>query len=110
MSEKHQALDREDVSECRDFLAEMGHEDPEEMRLKFSLASRIARIIDERDLRQNDAATLTGVPQPDVSKIVNGRVKGYSVWKLMKMAAALGQDVHVSLAAARADKGAIFAD
>jgi predicted XRE-type DNA-binding protein len=56
-----------------------GYADPGEMRVKFQLAKRIAMLIEDQGLRQADVCDRTGLKQPDVSRIVNGAVSGFSV-------------------------------
>src|SRR5262249_38481899 len=53
-----------------DFLRDMGYEDPEEMRVKFTLANTIALAIEQHRLKQAEVAKLTGLAQPDISRIV----------------------------------------
>jgi predicted XRE-type DNA-binding protein len=90
-----------------DFLKDMGYEDPEEMRVKFALANTIALAIEDRDLTQADAARVVGLAQPDVSRIVNGIVKDYSVFRLMRVLTALGKDISIGVTDSAADRGVI---
>jgi predicted XRE-type DNA-binding protein len=60
-------------------LLDCGYADPGEMRVKFQLAKRIAMLIEDQGLRQADVCDRTGLKQPDVSRIVNGAVSGFSV-------------------------------
>jgi predicted XRE-type DNA-binding protein len=92
-----------------DFLADRGYDDPEEMRVKFALANNIALTIEDRNLRQVDVAALAGLAQADVSRIVNGIVKDYSVFRLMRVLAALGKDVSIGVTDASCGRGAIIA-
>jgi predicted XRE-type DNA-binding protein len=80
------------------FLADRGYADPEEARVKFQLANQIALLMEDHDLRQADVCRLTGLKQPDVSKIVNGNVSGFSVWRLLQALKSLGQRVTISVA------------
>lgn len=48
-----------------------------------------------RGLSQTGAAALMGMPQPDVSAIVCGRLKGFSVERLIRALNALGNDVEI---------------
>jgi predicted XRE-type DNA-binding protein len=72
------------VAGSGDFLRDRGYLDPNEMRLKFALANEIALIIEERGLKQAEAAQAAELSQSDVSCIVNGIVKDYSVYRLMR--------------------------
>jgi predicted XRE-type DNA-binding protein len=82
-----------------DFLRGRGYADADEMRVKFYLANRIALLIEDQNLRQADVCDRTGLKQPDVSKIVNGTVSGFSVWRLLLVLKGLGQKVTISVQA-----------
>ncbi len=107
---KHNSEQTESPVVCNNFLADMGYDDPDEMRLKFYIVGKISEIIDAKKMRQKDVEKITGIPQSDVSKIVNGRVKSYSVWKLLKMALSLGKNIHVHFQDTEKECGTIFAD
>ena len=76
-------------------FADLGLPDPSECQTKTRLAMAINRIIKEQHLKQVDAARLLGVPQPKVSALVNYRLDGFSVEKLMDFIVALGRDVEI---------------
>lgn len=80
-----------------DFLADQGIEDPEEFRVLAHLCNEIGTIIERRELTQEQAAALTGQSQPDISRIVNGRLDEISVWRLLKVLSALGADVMIAV-------------
>ena len=92
-----------------DFLRDRGYQDPDEMRLKFALANEIALIIDQRKLKQADVARIAEVSQSDVSRITNGIVKDYSVYRLMRIVTKLGRNVLIEFADAGRSQGAILA-
>ena len=71
--------------------------DPDEMRLKLRLANRFAYLVTELELTQSMVGLRTGLAQSDVSRIVNGRVKNYSVWRLIIALTALGQIVNFTV-------------
>lgn len=76
-------------------FTDLGLPDPAERQTKTRLALAINRIIKDQGLKQVDAARLLGVPQPKVSALVNYRLDGFSVEKLMDFAVALGRDVEI---------------
>jgi predicted XRE-type DNA-binding protein len=92
-----------------DFLRDMGYDDPDEMRVKFTLANSIAMAIEQRRLKQAEVAKLTGLAQPDISRIVNGIVKDYSLIRLMRVLTALGKDVSIGISDASGGRGIIAA-
>jgi predicted XRE-type DNA-binding protein len=85
-----------------DFLADMGYVNRDEMQLKFALAHAIGQTIRKRRLTQIRVEALTGVPQSNVSRIVRGRVSGFSVSKLFEMLRSLGKDIEITLRDRRA--------
>jgi predicted XRE-type DNA-binding protein len=93
-----------------DFLKDRGYVDPDEMRLKFALANEIALIVEERGLTQTEAANLAELSQSDVSRIVNGIVKDYSVYRLMRVVTRLGKNVSIDFTDAKAGQGMILAE
>ncbi len=81
----------------KNVLADLGIEDAEELSTKMRLAVEIVRIIRERGLRQAQAARRLGIPQPKVSALMNYRLGGFSVEKLMRFLTALGRDVEIRI-------------
>lgn len=75
--------------------AELGSRAPESMLVKAQLVSRIAELLSERGMTQTQAATVLGIPQPKLSKMLRGQFRGFSVHKLMECLTQLGQDVHI---------------
>jgi predicted XRE-type DNA-binding protein len=66
-----------------------------ELKVKAELAVRIHRQINELGLTQAWAARRLGIGQPDVSKLVNGRLAGFSVERLLGLLNALEVDVDI---------------
>lgn len=87
---------------------EQAFADTEEERVKTMLAHRIATAIESAALTQAAAAQKLNLAQSDVSRIVNLRFDDYSVWRLMKVAAAMGCDVHINVGPPIEEAGAIF--
>jgi predicted XRE-type DNA-binding protein len=59
------------------------------------LVFKIQAIMTRRGLTQAEAAGLFGVRQPDVSKMVRGEFRQFSVERLMRFLVALNQDVEI---------------
>ncbi|WP_036294274.1 helix-turn-helix domain-containing protein [Methylosinus sp. PW1] len=66
-----------------------------ENALKAQLIGKIGRLMKERGLKQVEAAGLLGVKQPDVSKMLRGDFRQFSVERLLRFLVALGQDVEI---------------
>ena len=76
---------------------DLGHPDPETHLLKAELVTRIDDIIRGRGLKQVEAAKLLGLSQPDVSRLLRGNFRDYSVERLLRLLTALGRDVQINI-------------
>ena len=63
--------------------------------LKADLVTRIDAIIRQRRLTQLEAAKVLGLSQPDVSRLLRGNFREYSVDRLLRLLTALGRDVEI---------------
>lgn len=88
--------------------ADLGFKNPEEHALKAELVRQIASAMKDQELTQTAAASRLGIDQPDVSKMLRGHFRQFSVERLMRFLVALGQDVEIVVrpAARRRAKGA----
>ena len=77
-------------------FADLGIPNAEEHQLKAALVVQLGRLIKERKLSQVEAAKLIGVRQPDLSNILRGHYRGYSLARLMRMLTAFDQDVEIT--------------
>lgn len=76
-------------------FADLELSEPDERLAKADLAAKIAQIINKRHLSQAQAAELLGISQPKVSMIMNGRLKNFSMEKLMILMMALNRDIEI---------------
>jgi predicted XRE-type DNA-binding protein len=76
-------------------FADIGLPNPEEHLLKAQLVVKIAKLMKERGLKQREAAEAFGIRQPDVSKMLRGDFRQFSVERLMHFLVALDQDVEI---------------
>lgn len=67
----------------------------EDHLLKAQLVRKIDALLKARGLKQVEAAQLFGVKQPDVSKLLHGDFRQFSVERLLRFLVALGQDVEI---------------
>ena len=74
---------------------DIGVPNPEEHLVKAQLVFRIDGIIKKRRLKQVEAAHLLGIRQPDVSKMLRGEFRQFSVERLLRFLVALNQDVEI---------------
>jgi predicted XRE-type DNA-binding protein len=87
-------------------FADLGLPNAEEHLVKAQLVYKINGLIKERGLRQVEAAMLFGVRQPDVSKMLRGDFRQFSVERLLRFLVALGQDVEIAVRPAASRKPA----
>ena len=76
-------------------FADLGRPDAETQLLKAELVTRIDKMIRQRGLKQVEAAKLLGLSQPDISRLLRGSFREYSVERLMRLLTALGSDVEI---------------
>ncbi len=76
-------------------FADIGLPDAEERLAKAELALRIADAIRARGLTQTRVAALFGIDQPKVSRLLRGRLAGFSTERLMRFLTLLGRDVEI---------------
>ena len=76
-------------------FGDLGRPDAEAHLLKAELVSRIDQIIRERRLTQARVAALLGISQPDVSRLLRGNFRDYSVERLFRLLTRLGRDVEI---------------
>ena len=57
--------------------------------------SRLQDVIADRKLSQAKAAALLGIAQPDLSNVLRGRFRGYSVGRLLHFLTALGCELEI---------------
>jgi predicted XRE-type DNA-binding protein len=76
-------------------FADIGLPNAQEHLVKAQLVYKIDGLMKARGLRQVDGAKLLGVTQPDVSKMLRGDFRQFSVERLLRFLVALGQDVEI---------------
>ncbi|MEX2647739.1 MAG: helix-turn-helix transcriptional regulator [Alphaproteobacteria bacterium] len=76
-------------------FADLGRPDAETHLVKAELVARIDAIIRRRRLTQAEAARRLGLSQPDVSRLLRGGFRDFSVERLLRLLMALGSDVEI---------------
>ena len=93
-------MNNEDIeieSSSGNVFADLGLPDADTHLLKAGLVTRIEQHIRERDLKQVEAAKLLGLSQPDVSRLLRGDFREYSVERLFRLLNALGRDIEIKI-------------
>ena len=73
--------------------------------LKAELVSRIDAIVRQRGITQTEAARLLGLTQPDVSRLLRGDFREYSLERLFRLLTALGRDIDIVIRPPRSATG-----
>ncbi len=97
---KRSAINAEEVKierGCGNVFADLGRPDADAQFLKAELVTRIDEIVRRRRLTQAQAAELLGLSQPDVSRLLRGNFRDYSVERLLRLLMALGRDVNITI-------------
>ena len=78
-------------------FADLDRPDADTHLVKAEIVTRIDKIIRQRGLKQIDAAKLLGLSQPDVSRLLRGSFREYSLERLLRLLTALGRDVEIAI-------------
>ena len=79
----------------RNVFKDLGIPNAEEHLVKAQLVFKIDTIMKSRGLKQSDAAEVLGIKQPDVSKMLRGEFRQFSVERLLRFLVALDHDVQI---------------
>ncbi|WP_213151162.1 helix-turn-helix transcriptional regulator [Neochlamydia sp. AcF95] len=82
-------------------LADLSIENPEEALAKAELARQIAKLIKKKKLNQKQAAEILGIDQPKISALIRGRLRSFSLERLIRFLNELGQDVSIMISPAK---------
>ena len=86
-------------------FADLDLPDADAHLLKAELVSRIDGIVRQRGITQTEAARLLGLSQPDVSRMLRGDFRAYSLERLFRLLTALGRDVDIVIRQPRSSGG-----
>ena len=86
-------------------FADLGLPDADAHLVKAELVSRIDDIVRNRGITQTDAARLLGLSQPDVSRLLRGDFREYSLERLLRLLTALGRDIDIIIRQPRSASG-----
>jgi predicted XRE-type DNA-binding protein len=74
---------------------DLGYADAEARQMRAELAAEIIGILRERKLTQRKAAEITGLAQPDISRIKNADLKGFTIDRLVTVLNRLNRHVEI---------------
>ncbi len=76
-------------------FADLGYANPQTHEFKASLVSRMNEIDKSRRLRNKDIAEIWQVDPADVSHVLSGQFRRYSIERLLNFLMAMNEDVDV---------------
>jgi len=76
---------------------DLGWPDAEARQMRAELAAEIIRELRERRLSQRQATEITGLAQPDISRINNADLKGFTIDRLVTVLNRLNQHVELRI-------------
>jgi predicted XRE-type DNA-binding protein len=83
------------VKAAENIFADLGRPDADTHFLKAQIVSEIYRLISQRKLTQTKAGELMGISQPEVSRMLKGNFREYSIDRLMGFLTAFDRDVEI---------------
>lgn len=82
-------------------FADLGIENSEEALAKSELARQIGKLIKKKKLTQKEAAEILGIDQPKISALIRGKLRSFSLERLIRFLNELGQDVSIMISPAQ---------
>jgi predicted XRE-type DNA-binding protein len=76
-------------------LLDLGFQDAKELTAKAALALKLNQLLERRGLNQMEAAAITGMTQPKVSKVRRYKLQNISLERLMQALVSLDQHVEI---------------
>lgn len=76
-------------------FADLGYRDPQTHQSKAQIVSETEEIVKDRKLTQKAAATVMGISRQDVSRMLNGQFREYSVERLMGFLTLFNRDIEI---------------
>ena len=86
-------------------FADLDLPDAEADLLKAELGNRIDAIVRQRGITQTEAARILGLSQPDVSRLLRGDFREYSLERLLRLLTTLGRDIDIVIRQPRSATG-----
>jgi len=77
--------------------ADLGYPDAEEMSVKSELTHIIQKEIEKRSITQAEAGKIMGIDQSDVSRLLKGRLRAFSIERLFLFLNRLGYTVELKV-------------
>ena len=86
-------------------FADLALPDADVHLLKAELVNRIDRIVRQRCITRTEAARLLDLSQPEVSRLLRGDFREYSLEHLLRLLTTLGRDIDIVIREPRSTDG-----
>ncbi len=107
MKREHEDIDRRVTPSSGNVFADLGLPYQEKDMLKVHIAMAIAAAIEKRKLTQAEAAQIVDSDQAKISALLRGRLKDFSVERLIQYVVLLGRDIEIKISGNHKSRGRI---
>jgi predicted XRE-type DNA-binding protein len=76
---------------------QLGYCNPDELVIKSELIDSIGQLLKARGLTQQQAAEVLGMPRPEVSLLMNGKISRFSIERLVRAHNALEPEIRLHI-------------
>lgn len=90
-------MSRQTQDSSGNVFGDLGIVNAEDHLLKAGLVSKLGAIMESAGLTQTEAAKLTGISQPDLSRILRGQFRDISGDRIIRAITRLGSDVDIAV-------------
>ena len=78
-------------------FADLGLEDADELFTRGKIGIQVIRLLKQRNLKQREISEIFGIPQPEVSHLMNGEFERFSEGKLLNFLKRLDLEITLHL-------------
>ena len=98
MDEPTKLMKKYDIVESSgNVFADLGLQNAEDLRIRSDCVIALNRAIRAKKLSQAAAAKKLGIHQPDLSRLLGGQLRRYSLGRLLQFLIALDQEVTITV-------------
>ena len=88
-------MPRKTTASTGNIFADIGVPNADEHALKADVVIKLGLLIESKNISQTKAAKVTGISQPDLSRLLRGHFDGFSMDRLLQAILLLGSDVEI---------------
>ena len=88
-------MPRKTTPSTGNIFADIGLPNADEHALKADVVIKLGLLIESKNISQTKAAKVTGISQPDLSRLLRGHFDGFSMDRLLQAILLLGSDVEI---------------